>query len=161
MFFDRFSDNKFSTTEMTIPLTVRPLSFSSNGNPRVDRMEVHGLWEKQVSTMDKTSPLPEPPDPPWCGPDSSLLIRLHRRCFSFAHLAKSQVLCFISCSFDCENHSSPSFQLVSAGAPLITPTDSTPALSATRSLVAQNRRHPLAISSPSAVKSISLEGRLG
>ncbi|VVB03168.1 unnamed protein product [Arabis nemorensis] len=50
--------------EMTSHLTVRALSFSSGGNPRVDRSEAHDFWVKQVSSMAKPPPPSEPPDPP-------------------------------------------------------------------------------------------------
>ncbi|VVB09271.1 unnamed protein product [Arabis nemorensis] len=43
---------------------------------------------------------------------------LHRRCLPLAHLANSQVVGFIFCSFDGETQSPPRFQPVSAGASL-------------------------------------------
>ncbi|VVB10826.1 unnamed protein product [Arabis nemorensis] len=108
---------------MTFHLTVRALSFSSGGNPYVDRSEAYDFRVKQVSTMAKPPPPPEPldpPDPPWCGPYSfSLLMWLHRRCLPLAHLANSQVVGFTFCSFDGETQSPPISQPVSAGASLI------------------------------------------
>ncbi|VVB03711.1 unnamed protein product [Arabis nemorensis] len=104
---------------MTFHLTVRALSFSLGGHLRVDRSEAHDFRMKQVSSMAKSPPPPElldPPNPPWCGPDSSsLLMWPHCRCLPLAHLANSQVVGFIFCSFDGETQSLPRPQPVPAG----------------------------------------------